>query len=54
MASFWKPEAGCQIVLPDRSIIIEQKFVENAEIQNLKNATFRVIFKHCAIILSSK
>ena len=36
MASFWKPKAGCQIVLPDRSIVIEQKFVENAEIQKLK------------------
>ena len=29
---FWKPEAYGQTVLPDRSILIEQKLVENAKI----------------------
>ena len=30
MASFWKPEACGQTVLPDRSVLIGQKLVENA------------------------
>ena len=32
----WKPAIGGQTVLPDRSLLIEQKLVENAKIQNLK------------------
>ena len=32
LASFWKPEACGQTVLPDRSVLIGQKLVENAEI----------------------
>ena len=36
MASFWKPEACGQTELPDRSILIGQKMVENAKIQKLK------------------
>ena len=36
LASFWKPEACGQTVLPDRSILIVQKLVENAKIQNFK------------------
>ena len=36
MASFWKPEACGQTVLPDRSVLIGQKLVENAKIQNFK------------------
>ena len=39
-ASFWKPEACGQTVLPDRSILIGQKLV----CQN-SNATFWVIFQ---------
>ena len=35
-ASFWKPEACGQTVLPDRSVLIGQKLVENAKIQNVK------------------
>ena len=31
-ASFWKPEACCLTVLPDRSILIGQKLAENANI----------------------
>ena len=46
MASFWKPEACGQTVLPDRSVLVRQKLVENAKIQN-SNATFWVIFKQC-------
>ena len=34
--SFWKPEACGQTVLPDRSVLIGQKLVENAKIQNFK------------------
>ena len=30
---FWKPEAYGQTVLPDRSILIGQKLMENAKIQ---------------------
>ena len=36
LASFWKPEAGGQTVLPDRSILIDQKLVENAKIEKFK------------------
>ena len=35
-ASFWKPVACGQTVLPDRTILIRQKLVENAIIQRLK------------------
>ena len=33
LASFWKPEACGQTVLPDKSVLIGQKLVENAKIQ---------------------
>ena len=33
LASFWKPEACGQTVLPDRSVLKGQKLVENAKIQ---------------------
>ena len=36
LASFWKPTACGQTVLPDRSILISQKLVENAKIQKFK------------------
>ena len=46
MATLWKPEACGQTVLPDpdRSVLVRQKLVENAKIQN-SNAT--LIFKQC-------
>ena len=47
LASFWKPEAFCQTVLPDRSVLIRQKFVENAKKFKISNATFWVIVKQC-------
>ena len=33
LASFWKPEACGQTELPDRSVLIGQKLVENDKIQ---------------------
>ena len=36
LASFWKPEACGQTVLPDRSILIGQKLMENAKIEKFK------------------
>ena len=36
LASFWKPEACGQTVLPDRSILIGQNLVENATIEKFK------------------
>ena len=33
---FLKPEACCQTVLPDRSILIGQKLAENAKIEKSK------------------
>ena len=36
LASFWKPEACGQTVLPDRSLLIGQKLVENAKIKTFK------------------
>ena len=40
LASFWRPEAGDETVLPDMSFLIGQKFVENVRIEKLKNAIF--------------
>ena len=40
LASFWKPEALVQTVLPDMSILVEQKLVENAKIEKLKMRHF--------------
>ena len=36
LASFWKTEACGQTVLPDRSVLIGQKLVENANFQKFK------------------
>ena len=36
MASFWKPETCGQTVLPDRSVLIGEKLVENAKIKKFK------------------
>ena len=36
LAGFWKPEACGQTVLPDWSILIGQKLVENAKIEKFK------------------
>ena len=44
---FLKTVACGQTVLPDRSVLIEQKLVENAKIEK-SNETFWVIFKQCA------
>ena len=46
---FWKVEICCQTVLPDRSILIEQKLVKMPKHKN-SNATFLAIFKHCEIL----
>ena len=36
-------------MLPDRSVLIGQKLVENAKIKKNSNATFEVIFKQCGV-----
>ena len=36
MASFWKPEACGQTVLPDISLLIGQKLVETAKIEKFE------------------
>ena len=36
LPSFWKPEACGKTVLPDRSVLIGQKLVENAKIKTFK------------------
>ena len=36
LASFWKPEACGQTVLPDMSVLIGQKLMENDKIQKFK------------------
>ena len=50
--SFWrvfeKPETCCQTLLPDRSISIRQKRLENAKMKN-SNAIFWVNFKNCVL-----
>ena len=35
LASFWKPEACSQTVLPDRLVFIGQKILENDKIEKL-------------------
>ena len=45
---FWKPESCCQTLLPDRSISIRQKRLENAKMKN-SNAIFWVNFKNCVL-----
>ena len=40
LASFWKREACCQTVLPDRSFLLGQKLVENAKIKKLQMRHF--------------
>ena len=35
LASFWKPEACGQTVLPDRSFLVGPKLMENAKVQKL-------------------
>ena len=42
-----KPKACVQKVLPDISLLIRQKMVENAK--NSKMRHFLVIFKHCVV-----
>ena len=36
LTSYWKPQACGQTALPDKSIVIGQKLVENAKIEKLK------------------
>ena len=36
LARFWKPKACGQTELPDRSVLIGQKLVQNAKIQKFK------------------
>ena len=48
LASFWKRDGCGQTVLPDMSILIGQKLVENAKIK-ISNETFWVIFKQFAL-----
>ena len=40
LASFWKPEVCGQTVLPDMSVLIGQKLVENAKIQKIQMRHF--------------
>ena len=49
LSCFRKPELCGQTVLPDRSVLIGQKLVENAKIKN-SNATFWVILKQCELV----
>ena len=50
---FWKTDACGQTVLPDRSILIGQKLVENAQIQNLK-CDILSNFQTMCVLLSKK
>ena len=49
LASFWKPEACGQTILPDRQVIlIGQKLVEHGKKNS--NETFWMVFKHCTYV----
>ena len=50
--SFGKPEACGQTVLPDRSILIGQKLVENAKIQKFKCDILSNFQTMCALLKS--
>ena len=47
LASFWKPEDCGQTVLPDMSLLIGQKLVENAKNSNV---TFWALFKQFEMV----
>ena len=57
LASFWKPEASGQTVLPDRSLLIVQKLVGIAKIQKFKCnilsdfQTMRISVANCMTIV---
>ena len=46
---FLKPEACGQTVLPDRSVLIGQKWWKMPKFKN-SNATFGIIFKQCELV----
>ena len=46
LGNFWKPKACGQTLLPDRSFLIWQKLVENAQNSKIQMLQFWVIFKH--------
>ena len=48
LASFRKREVCGQTVLPDKSILIRQKLVENAKMPKIEMRLFLLFFKHCA------
>ena len=48
LASFWKPEACGQTVLPDSSILNEQNWWKVPRLEKKSNATFWMNFKHSA------
>ena len=53
LASFWKPGACGQTVLPDRSVLIGQKLAENAKIQKFKCdifSTFQTMWERKKIV----
>ena len=50
LASFWKPEACGQTVLPDRSLFIEYKLVENAQIENIEWDFFGDFHTLCTVL----
>ena len=54
LASFWKSEACGQTVLPDMSILIRQKLVENAKIRKFKCDILSNFQTLCKVWKSSK
>ena len=53
LASFWQSKACGQTELPDRSVLIGQKLVENAKIKKKTKcdslSTFQTMWVHCEI-----
>ena len=43
LESFWNPESWGQTVLPDRSLLIGQKLVENAKIKKCEDEDVKMI-----------
>ena len=52
LASFWKPEACGQTVLPDRSVLIRHKLVGNGKVQKFKCDIFSN-FQTCRTVRDS-
>ena len=53
LGKFWKPKDFGQTVLPDRSLLIRQKVVENAKVEKIEMRHFQS-FSNTVVVLSAR